>query len=60
MTRYASWFIRMMFFRAGCLLLDDEDAYQRMSHAVNPYGDGHASGKIVDILQEWAEERGRG
>ncbi len=31
-------------------LLDDESAYQRMSHASNPYGDGHASERIADIL----------
>lgn len=32
-------------------LLDDPSAYRRMSHAVNPYGDGHASQHIVDILR---------
>jgi len=31
-------------------LLDSETAYQRMSFAHNPYGDGTASDKIVDIL----------
>ncbi len=31
-------------------LLDDVEAYDRMSGAVNPYGDGHASERIVDIL----------
>ncbi len=45
-------------YRAGRLLLDDEEAYQRMSRAVNPYGDGHASEKIVEILRTWAAERG--
>jgi UDP-N-acetylglucosamine 2-epimerase (non-hydrolysing) len=29
------------------LLLDDESAYEAMSHAVNPYGDGHACPRIV-------------
>lgn len=28
-------------------LLSDAEAYRRMSHAVNPYGDGKASGRIV-------------
>ena len=28
-------------------LLDDETAYERMSKAVNPYGDGEACGRIV-------------
>ncbi|MCI8567762.1 MAG: UDP-N-acetylglucosamine 2-epimerase (non-hydrolyzing) [Bacilli bacterium] len=31
-------------------LLTDLDVYQSMSHASNPYGDGHASEKIVDVL----------
>lgn len=32
-------------------LLDDEAAYAAMSHAVNPYGDGKACGRIVDTLR---------
>ncbi|MBQ7690423.1 MAG: UDP-N-acetylglucosamine 2-epimerase (non-hydrolyzing) [Muribaculaceae bacterium] len=32
------------------LLLDDEQAYHQMSHAVNPYGDGHASERIAKHL----------
>lgn len=32
-------------------LLDDSKAYDDMAHAVNPYGDGHASERIVDILR---------
>lgn len=32
-------------------LLDDEAAYVAMSHAVNPYGDGKACGRIVDTLR---------
>ena len=32
-------------------LLTDQDAYHEMSHASNPYGDGHASERIVDILK---------
>ena len=32
-------------------LLDDEDAYEKMSKAVNPYGDGLACGRIVDALK---------
>lgn len=32
------------------ILLNDEDVYTRMSHAVNPYGDGHASERIVEVL----------
>lgn len=33
-------------------LLSNEEAYQSMSHAHNPYGDGHASEKIVDIIKK--------
>ncbi len=32
-------------------LLDDEVYYNEMSHAVNPYGDGLACGRIVEILK---------
>lgn len=31
-------------------LLNDRDEYNRMSKASNPYGDGHASERIADIL----------
>ena len=31
-------------------LLDDENAYEKMSKAVNPYGDGQACGRIVKSL----------
>lgn len=31
-------------------LLDDQAAYQRMSEAHNPYGDGKASARIVDAI----------
>ena len=40
-------------YQAGSLLLRDEKQYQRMSCAINPYGDGHASEKITEILQEY-------
>ncbi len=33
-------------------LLTDKDAYDAMSHASNPYGDGFASKRIADILEE--------
>ena len=32
-------------------LLDDAEAYEKMSKAVNPYGDGHACERIVDFLK---------
>ncbi len=31
-------------------LLDDRTQYERMSRALNPYGDGHAAGRIVRSL----------
>ena len=33
-------------------LLDGGDAYDAMARAVNPYGDGHASERIVKILEK--------
>lgn len=32
-------------------LLDDKNEYEKMAHAVNPYGDGHACERIADILE---------
>lgn len=37
-------------FQEASRLLDDEAEYQRMTQAHNPYGDGQAAGRIVDIL----------
>ena len=33
-------------------LLTDKEAYNAMSHASNPYGDGHASERIADAIIE--------
>jgi len=33
-------------------LLDNPETYARMAQAVNPYGDGQAARRIVDILEE--------
>lgn len=32
-------------------LLTDQSAYKAMSHAANPYGDGHASERIADVIE---------
>ena len=32
------------------MLLDDSEAYEKMSKAVNPYGDGHACERILKVL----------
>ena len=34
-------------------LLDDEIAYKQMARGVSPYGDGHAAGRIVTVLQDY-------
>lgn len=34
-------------------LLDDEAAYREMAKGVSPYGDGHAAGRIVDVLRQY-------
>lgn len=50
-------------YEAFTQLLDEKDVYEKMAHAVNPYGDGHASERIADIIedrygrQQTAEER---
>ena len=33
-------------------LLENEESYNKMSKAVNPYGDGSACERIVDFLKE--------
>lgn len=34
------------------MLIDDQEYYKSMADAINPYGDGKASKRIVDILKE--------
>lgn len=44
--------------RMASELLTDESAYHRMAKAVNPYGDGLASGRIVDaIIERFSKNR---
>jgi UDP-N-acetylglucosamine 2-epimerase (non-hydrolysing) len=38
-------------------LLDDPEAYAAMAQAKNPYGDGHASARICDVLTGWLASR---
>ncbi len=38
--------------REASRLIEDEEEYQRMAKAVNPYGDGTAAVRIVNILKE--------
>ena len=37
-------------YQACMELLNDREQYLRMSHAISPYGDGHASEKIVQVI----------
>ena len=39
-------------YRETMRLLTDKEEYRRMSRASNPYGDGHASERIVDAIIE--------
>lgn len=34
------------------ILLEDKDEYNKMAHASNPYGDGHASERIASVLMK--------
>jgi UDP-N-acetylglucosamine 2-epimerase (non-hydrolysing) len=34
-------------------LVEDSVAYRRMATAANPYGDGRASERIVEVLRNW-------
>lgn len=36
--------------RATCALIDSKEAYETMAKAVNPYGDGLASSRIVKVI----------
>jgi len=40
-----------------CRLLEDKEYYDKMSHAVNPYGDGKACGRIAMALKGEEPER---
>ena len=37
-------------YQAAKQLLDNEEEYNKMAKAVNPYGDGHASERIVNAI----------
>lgn len=40
-------------FENACTLLENKVEYEKMAKAVNPYGDGHASERIVKHIKEW-------
>lgn len=37
-----------------CALLDDNTLYDKMANAVNPYGDGQASERIIKAIKDWS------
>jgi len=38
------------------LLLDDSQAHLSMARAINPYGDGHAAGRIVQAILKYSQQ----
>lgn len=47
-------------YNLACELFDDKNAYDKMAHAANPYGDGNASERIVSaILYEFGINKER-
>ena len=40
-------------YKEAKLLLSDKNEYEKMSKASNPYGDGHASERIVNTIIKW-------
>lgn len=40
-----------MIYNSFIELLENEMAYEKMAHACNPYGDGHACERIADIIE---------
>ena len=44
--------------RAAMLqLLEDKSAYDKMANAKNPYGDGHASDRIMDAIAYYFSDK---
>ncbi len=41
-------------FNEAMELINNSSSYEKMAHAVNPYGDGHASERIVNIIKMWS------
>jgi UDP-N-acetylglucosamine 2-epimerase (non-hydrolysing) len=45
--------VRERIVREATRLLSDDQAYERMSKAHNPYGDGHAAERILNTVIDW-------
>jgi UDP-N-acetylglucosamine 2-epimerase (non-hydrolysing) len=39
------------------LLLHNDAEYQKMARSINPYGDGHASERILEAILRWGDSR---
>ncbi len=39
------------------LLLEDSSVYEAMAKAINPYGDGHACERIVDVIKRKSRQK---
>ena len=46
---------RQMIINAVSTLLDDENAYNAMANSVNPYGDGHATERILGACKQFLD-----
>lgn len=44
---------RDMIYKEARLLLTDAQEYQKMARAINPYGDGKAAERIVDVIKDF-------
>lgn len=46
-----------MIYKQAVELIENPTEYEKMAKAVNPYGDGHASERIVQIIKKWHQVR---
>lgn len=44
-------------YEAARLLLTDKDEYDKMARAINPYGDGYAARRIVNVIKDFLYAR---
>ena len=44
-------------FNEAVNLIDNPSEYEKMAHAANPYGDGHASERIINALVNWEKQK---
>ena len=44
-------------YEAAKLLLTDKNEYEKMARAINPYGDGYASRRIVNVIKDFLYSR---